>query len=98
MNKLEQLSKLNIEKIHHIRHRSDGTYYDVLVLEFNGTFGNCQLGYGTDALLVIANRGAYIFRKNGYLSIDYLQEKLKIHSTTDAKNFKDTLLELKLVK
>lgn len=88
----------NIERIHHVRQCADSTIYDVLAIEINGLFGNTSIGYLTDGILVIAFNGAYMFRKNTYLAPEYLQEKLKIWSTTDATNIKNILVDLGLVK
>lgn len=99
--KLETLYPMHIHGIHQTWHKrldADGTNYDMLIIEFIGTFGNNSIGYQENGILVIANRSAYMFRKNTYLSLDYLMEKLRIPSQTDAKHFKEILTELKLVK
>jgi hypothetical protein len=95
---VEELPKPEIEEIHHIRVTSDGTLYDLLVFELKGKFSDVHMGTTVNGLLVCANRASYMFRKGDYLSEDYLQEKLKIYSTTDARNFKRGLVELGLVK
>lgn len=87
---IEDLSKPEIEETHHFRLDKDGTNYDILVFEIKGMFGNNNIGYLKNGILVIAgNKGAYMFRKGEYLSADYILEKIcRGWSITDANNIK----------
>lgn len=90
---IEDMPLPDISKIHHFRIDKDGTYYSILVFEINGNFGNENLGYVKDGLLIVGGRrGAYMFRKGDYLSADYIQEKICPNwSETDARNIQIAL-------
>ncbi len=97
---LEDLAKPEIEDTHHVRLDKDGTNYDLLVFEIKGKFGNVEVGYVTNGLLVIGgDRKAYMFRKGDYLSYDYIHEKLCPNwSMKDAQNIRLALLKMRLIK
>jgi hypothetical protein len=99
--KIKNLPTPNIKKIHHFRLDKDGTYYDVLVFEINGSFGNVEVGHQENGLLVIGgDRKAYQFRKNSYCATGYIYEKLCYpnFSMKDAENIRLALVEKGLVK
>ena len=72
------------------KYSADGTNYDIVAMLFKNGF-ECGFSCITDepAMLVIAGfeKTAYTFRLNGYISWDYVYEKLcRNGSQIDAKN------------